>query len=117
MAINFSTDLYSPCQDTFGRPVTFSSKFGNTFTGVGRGIYRTDDINVVGLDGQIIGDQRTILDIRADEFPILPMQEDTLNIPAEPIAGLPALGDFQIVDLDDNGGGEITLTLRKVIVK
>lgn len=117
MAINMSTNLYDPCQDTFGRPVTFVSKTGNSYSGQGRGIYETDKYDVVTEDNVAMSDQFTFLDIRAAEFSVLPAQEDTLTIPAEPIVGLPAEGDFQVVDLDDNGGGEITLTLRKIMTK
>jgi hypothetical protein len=117
VAINFSTDVYAICQDTFGRPATFTSASGNSYSGTGRGIYRTDFLDVILEDNSTISDQQTIFDIRADEFPVLPAQDDTIDIPAEPISGLPALGQFQIVDLNDNGGGEITLTLRAITVK
>jgi hypothetical protein len=115
MAVNFSTDLYLIEQDTFGRPVTFTSKTGSSFSGQGRGIYDSDKLDFISENGTVVSDQQTILDIRAAEFPILPAQEDTINIPAEPITGLPALGDYEIIDLTDNGGGEVTLTLRKIV--
>jgi hypothetical protein len=115
MAINMSTNVYEVCQDTFGRPVTFTSKSGNSFSGAARGIYKSDDITVALEDGSLLQDQQTILDIRADEFSTLPVQDDTVNIPLEPIAGLPDLGDFQIIDVFHNGGGEVTLRLRKVV--
>jgi hypothetical protein len=114
VAINFSTDLYGPCQDTFGRPVTFTSTKGNSFSGPARGIYRSDEINIVLENGSIITDQQTILDIKTDEFSVLPVQDDTINIPFEPISGVPALGDFQIINLWHNGGGETTLVIRKI---
>lgn len=114
MAVNMSTLVYQHCQDIFGRPATFTSTLGNSFTGSGRGIYSTRPIDIALEDGSIFSDQQTIFDIRASEFSSLPVQGDFLNIPYEPVSGLPALGSFKISDTDDNGGGEITLTLVKV---
>lgn len=116
MAINMSTLVYSPCQDVYGRPVSFSSELGNSFSGFSRGIYSSDSINVILEDGSLFSDQRTILDIRTSEFSTLPVQGDTINIPAEPVSGLPALGNFQITDVSHNGGGEVTLTLKAIMV-
>jgi hypothetical protein len=115
MAVNMSTMVYLTCQQVYGRPVTFTSKSGNSFTGTGRGIYTTGPLDIVLEDGSVMSDQTTILDIRAAEFSTLPVQGDTLNIPYEPITGLPALGDYEVLDVDDNGGGEITLQLRKLL--
>jgi hypothetical protein len=114
MALNFSELVYGPCQDLFGRPVTFTSTLGNSFSGLGRGIYDSRTLSVVLEDGSLMSDQQTILDIRESEFPVLPVQDDRINIPADPLSGLPALGDFQVADLENNGGGEVTLTLRKI---
>ena len=64
---------------------------------------------------KITTDQRTIFDIRAAEFPVLPQQDDTVYIPEEPLSGLPELGNFEIINVWHNGGGEVTLQLRKVM--
>jgi hypothetical protein len=114
MAVNMSTMVYNPCQLVFGRPVTFMSTSGSSFQGIGRGIYDSRTLNVVLEDNSILSDQQTILDIRTDEFPVLPEQGDFINIPAEPISGLPALGDFEITNTFHNGGGEVTLELKAV---
>ena len=114
MAVNMSTMVYYPCQQVFGRPVTFSSK-GGGFTGSGRGIYDSRTLNVVLEDGSILGDQDTILDIRATEYSILPEQGDTINFPYDPASGLPALGAYEITNVWHNGGGEVTLQLRQVV--
>jgi hypothetical protein len=110
-----STEVYLVCQDTFGRPVTFTSTLGNSFSGPARGIYDSRTLNVVMEDGSLFSDQQTILDIRADEFPTLPVQADLINIPAEPVSGLPALGDFEITNVFHNGGGEVTLELKQLV--
>jgi len=114
MPVNMSTLVYLPCQELFGRPVTFTSKLGNSYSGANRGIYDSRTLNVVLEDGSILTDQDTILDIRTSEFPTLPVQGDLINIPYESFSGLPALGDFEITNVWHNGGGEITLQLRKL---
>lgn len=115
MAVNFSADLYSVCQDTFGRPAVFMSTSGNSYSGAARGIYESYDLNIPLENGSITTDQRTIFDIRAAEFPVLPQQDDTVYIPEEPLSGLPELGNFEIINVWHNGGGEVTLQLRKVM--
>jgi hypothetical protein len=114
MAVNMSTLVYSPCQIVFSRPVTFTSTLGNSFSGSARGIYDSRSIDVVLEDNSIISEQVTILDIRAVEYSVLPVQGDLVNIPYEPASGLPALGDFEITDVFNNGGGEVTLTLKVI---
>jgi hypothetical protein len=110
-----STAVYDICQDQFGRPVTFTSTLGNSFSGPARGIYDSRTLNVVMEDGSIFSDQQTILDIRTDEFATLPIQQDRINIPVDPVSGLPALGDFEITNVFHNGGGEITLELKQIV--
>lgn len=115
MAINMSRAVYNPCQYVFGRPAVFTSTLGNSFSGAGRGIYTSEDMNIVLEDGSIMSDQKTIFDIRAEEFPILPVQGDTLSIPFEPVSQTAAAGDFEITNAVHNGGGEVTLTLRAIV--
>jgi hypothetical protein len=107
-----STAVYEVCQNTYGRPVTFTSTLGNSFSGSARGIYDSRTLNVVMEDGSIFSDQQTILDIRTSEFSVLPMQGDFINVPLEPVSGLPDLGDFEITNVFHNGGGEVTLELK-----
>jgi hypothetical protein len=115
MAVNFSTLIYMQTQDVFGRPVNFTSTLGNSFTGGNRGIYDSRTLNVMLEDGSIFSDQQTILDIRASEFSVLPVQGDTIDIPPEPISGLPAEGGFEITNVFHNGGGEVTLELKALV--
>ena len=46
----------------------------------------------------------------------MPVQGDQINIPAEPMSGLPALGGFEITNVYHNGGGEVTLELKALKV-
>lgn len=111
MAINFSPAVYQICQDTFGRPVSFA---GAGYAGPGRGIYNSDKLETINEEGSVMVEQQTILDIREDEYPTLPVQGDTVTIPAEPISGLPDEGTFQIIKVTNNSGGEVTLQLREI---
>lgn len=116
MAVNWSQNLYLPCQNVFGRPVTITPVKSQPGAPAyqARGIYNTVDIDVQTEDGAILSDQRTILDIRLAEYAIHPIQEDLIDIPDDPVSGVPAEGQFDVQDVDDNGGGEYTLTLRRV---
>jgi hypothetical protein len=115
MAVNMSTFVYMPCQEVFGRPVSFTSTLGNSYSGMNRGIYDSRSLNVLLEDGSILSDQQTILDIRTSEFGVLPVQGDVIDIPAEPISGLPPVGSFMITDVFHNGGGEVTLSLKAMV--
>jgi hypothetical protein len=63
------------------------------------------------MDNSIYSDQKTILDIRESEFPLIPLRGDRVVIPAD-CNGVNQ-GEWEIIDSDTNGGGETTLTLRK----
>ena len=116
MAVNFSDLVYLPNFDMFARPIVVTPlasqpgvpSFSN------RGIYDTRPIDVQAEDGSIVSDQQTILDVRDEEFGTVPTQLDRINIPADPDAG-PALGDFEVVLTEANGGGETTLVIRKLV--
>lgn len=113
MAINWSTQVYAPQYTTFARPVTFLPTKSQPLEGAfgGRGIYGTVSVDVIGEDQTIISDARTILDVLEADFTVVPMQGDRVTIPAH--IGMPALGEFEIIDANTNGGGETTLFLRK----
>jgi hypothetical protein len=112
MAINYSTMVYIHAQNTFSRPVTFTPKSGDPFAG--RGIMDIDPIDVLAEDGSVVSETRVVLDIRDDEYTVMPVQGDRVDVPAD-ISGIPAQGAFYIVDSDPNGGGETTLTLRRIV--
>lgn len=116
MAVNFSTDVYLPAQELFGRAVTVtpvaSQPGAPAFAA--RGILDIEAIDVQALDSSIISETRIILDIRDVEFAVVPLQGDIVAVPANP-AGLAAEGSFEVIDADPNGGGETTLTLRRLV--
>jgi hypothetical protein len=113
--INFSEQVYLQTQNTYGRPVTItplaSQPNGQPY--VTRGIFEMEAMDVAAMDGSIISETRVILDIREAEFTVLPLQGDLVDVPAN--SGLPAEGQFEVMDADPNGGGETTLTLRHIV--
>lgn len=115
MALDFSTLVYDPGYSVFARAVTINPSVSqpNQPSYAARGIFSTQPIDVATENGAILSDQVTILDILEREFAILPAQGDTINIPSS--GTLPALGDYEVIDLSTNGGGETTLVIRKVM--
>jgi hypothetical protein len=114
MALNFSTLVYLPTQDIFGRPVIITPIVSQPGAASyrARGIFGTRDMAIPAEDGSLISDQQTILDIRESEFAIQPRQRDQIFIPRD--GNIPEEGDFEIVDTSTNGGGETTLVIRTI---
>jgi hypothetical protein len=115
MALDYSTLVYLPSFDMFARPVTIlplASQPGMPQYGA-RGIFDTDDVNVFIEDGTIFADHKTFIDIREAEFSVVPEQLDQVFIPADVNAGR-ELGWYEVTDACTNGGGETTLTLRRI---
>jgi hypothetical protein len=115
MPVNFSDLVYLPNFDMFARAITITpvaSQAGQP-SYASRGIFDTVPIDVVALDGSILSEQRTILDVRDVELAVLPIQGDQVAIPAD--GGLPDAGNWEVIDSVRNGGGETTLTLRKLM--
>jgi ribosomal protein S8E len=114
MAINFSVTNYLPAQNIFGRSITvypIKSQPGEPAY-VARGILETRGTAIQTDAGMVVmSDQETILDIREAEFGVMPVQGDLIEIPAE--NSIPAAGTFEITDAAWNGGGEVTLTIRR----
>ncbi len=113
MAVNFSTLLYLPNFDMWSVPVTVRPSVSQPGAPdyAARGIFDTDDVDIAALDGSLISDQKTILDILEAEFTTLPVQGDHVVIPFD-CNGKPQ-GEFEVIDSNTNGGGETTLTLRR----
>jgi hypothetical protein len=117
MAVNFSTNLYAAEQDEFGQPIIVTPIASQPGQGSyqNRGIYDSGGMNIMLEDGSLFSDQHTILDIRTEEYAVPPKQGDQINIPYDPASGLPAVGDFEVTNVIDNGGGELTLELKKIV--
>jgi len=114
MAINFSTMVYFPAMNTFAVPCTFYPVMSRP--GVGpidaRGILSTQELNILAEDGSIVASKKTIFDILMAEFDVLPQQMDQVYIPYD-CNGEPR-GLYEIIDRSENGGGQMTFTLREM---
>jgi hypothetical protein len=114
MAIDFATVVYLPGFDTFARTITvYPVKSQPVMPSYdARGIYDTRGTAIQTDAGMVVmSDQETILDIRDNEFDVIPVQGDRIDIPAD--GNIPAAGMFEVTDAASNGGGETTLTIRK----
>jgi len=114
MGVDFPFWVYSPCFDTFARQVTFYplKSRPNVAAFAARGIFDTNELDVQGMDAEIITDSRTELDIFMPEWSVYPTQGDVVDIPFEDdIDG----GLFFVSDVHGHGnaGGELTLTLQR----
>ena len=118
MGQDWSADVYDPCQSAFGRDVwinPLTSQPGSPAY-LARGIYNHNRMNILLEDGSVFVEQETILDIRMVEFPVLPVQNDEVTIPADPMTtDMNAPGDFTVTSVWENGGGELSLHLRKKV--
>src|SRR5215211_2047600 len=104
MALDFSELLLVPNFNLYARPCTFYAitQGGGTYTQRAdkpsfhlRCIYATQAIDIIGQDGQVRAEQKTWIDIREREWPLLPEQRDRVFIPAD--GNLPELGMFEIL--------------------
>lgn len=113
MAVDFNNDLYKQVMDVFARPVIVTPVVSQPGAPAynNRAYYDTRELDVMTEDGGIFSDARSYIDIRIDEYPVLPMQGDYIDIPTHLVAG----GTFEVQDLAGNGnaGGMITVQLKK----
>ena len=62
----------------------------------------------------LLSDQETIIDIREREFAVTPKQGDQIDVPEyEGITDM--VGLYEVTDAAWNGGGEVTLSVRKIV--
>lgn len=117
MGIDFSTLVYLPNYDFWGRDIIVTPIKSNPSASAygARGIYNSGAIDIMTEAGNIVSDNETTLDIRDNEFfdigQPLPIQGDLITIPAD--GNVPAAGDFEVTDTNAGDGGETTLAIRK----
>jgi len=114
MGVDFATWVYLPNFDLFARSLTFYplKSQPNSPSFQARGIFDTNEIDIIGMNSEIITDSRTELDIFMPEWPVYPVQGDVVDIAWEDdVDG----GLFQVADVHGHGnaGGELTLTLAR----
>ena len=113
MGIDQSVAVYLPNFNFWARDI-YITPVASQGVGVvaykARGIWSSNKVDVMLDEGSSISDQYKLLFIRTREFAIPPKQNDLVNIPAD--GDVPAEGDFQIIDVNDNGGGQLELQLH-----
>jgi hypothetical protein len=121
MGTDWSNLVAAPLYDQFSRPIIVTPIVSQPGAPAysARGIFDTDEMDYPGLDGSIISNSRTRLDLKINEFAIIPQQDDIIDIPPDPNSDI-AGGMFEVVDsagFDNvgNAGGEISLTLRRIM--
>jgi hypothetical protein len=118
MAVNFGIEVYAANYAEWARPISvkpIGSQPGMPSYSA-RGIYHTGAVFVPLEDSSLLSDQQTTLDVLEAEFAVIPAQHDLISIPMDPASGLPPLPDYEVVDVSSNGGGETTLTLKKLVI-
>jgi hypothetical protein len=125
MGLDFSSLVYYPCQEIFGRPVTVTPvvSLPGQAAYAARGIYGTRALIIEGgIAGAEFSDQQTVLYIREVDFPATPQQGDHIAIPND--GSIPPPGrvspndpptEFVVTDAPFNGGGETTLVLQRIV--
>jgi hypothetical protein len=119
MALDFSLLIYQATQDVFGRPINVTavnSRGGAAYSA--RGIVDTRSTVIQTEAGMVVlSDQETICDIRERDVEFegsVPVQGDIIEVPPDgDITDM--VGTYKVTDAAWNGGGEITLTLQKLI--
>jgi hypothetical protein len=116
VAINFSNTLYFKAWDVFARPITVTPTVSQpgapAYTN--RAYYDEKETDVLGEDGSVFSDRKVYIDIRIEEFTVLPMQGDGIDVPYH--EGSPG-GTYVVADLGGagNAGGIISITLKEVV--
>ncbi len=116
MGLDYSNTVYAVVFAEFARPCTINpivsqpsgAAYGN------RCIWHSDMLDFMSEAGALVSDQRTSIDIREEEYPIIPQQGDQVTIPPDLGGEGAAKGTFEVTDVSSNGGGETTLMLKKI---
>src|SRR5215467_6673430 len=114
MGLDYPFWVYQPCYETFARSITFYPMVSQPGVAgfAARGIFDTNETDVIAMDGSIYTDAKTELDIFMAEWAVYPRQGDIVDIPFEDdIDG----GVFVVSDVQGfgNAGGELSLTLQR----
>ena len=115
MGLDYSTSIYLPNYNLLARAIVVTPAVSQPSAAPywTRGIYNTEKLDVTAEDGSILTDHRTYVDVLEAEFGVVPTQGDLVDIPAD-TGAMGAMGQFEIINVWHNGGGETTLTLRKI---
>jgi hypothetical protein len=111
MTVDFSRLVLNPAMLTFGRTVTIDPLWSQPGQPPyqARGVFSSDPFPIVGLDGQVLSDQKTTLGIRLADWggAPAPAPRDTITISFE---GQTAT--WYVSNCEEDGQGGSMLTLR-----
>lgn len=113
MAFDFEGTVLATTVGQFARPIVVfpvASQPGEPPYNA-RGVFSSKPVDVMTEGGAVYSDQVSTLGIRYSEFLFRPLARDWVTIPAN--GTYPALGDYEIQDVDDDGEGHAKLTLKK----
>jgi hypothetical protein len=113
MGVDFSTLILQPNYDTWARDMQFTPLTSQPGAGAywARGILRSQGTMIsTGEEWVELSDQKPEIDIREAEFTVLPQQGDLIYVPDD---GNMRGGTFEVTDVSHNGGGEMTMNVRK----
>ena len=110
MTVDFSRLVLNPCMLTFARTVTIDPVMSNPGSAPyqTRGVFSSDPFPVMGLDGQVLSDQKTTLGIRLADWGGMPapLPRDIITIT---YAGQTATWFVSNCEEDGQGGSMLTL--------
>lgn len=115
MGHNWADEVYAVAQGEFGREIWINPLASQPGAPAyqARGIYNHNRMNLTLEDGSTFVEHETICDVLITDFVVLPQQNDELTIPVDPFGMQSAPGDFLITSTWENGGGELSLHLKK----
>ena len=111
--LDFDGIVLTTLQSTFSRPIVITPLVSQPSVGAyaARGVYSTNPVDLVAIPDAVLSDQHPAVWIRMNEFPIMPMAGDQLEIP--PHLTMPTAGKFEVLDVDSWANGKAVLTLKK----
>ena len=115
MGIDYSTTILLPNYDFWARDIMVTPVASQPGAPPywSRAIYDSQALlRLLHEDVAALSDQQPVLDIREIEYSVLPQQGDLIEVPAD-VGAMGAVGPLEVTDTYTNGGGEMTLVVRK----
>lgn len=111
--IDFAALALGPGIAAFARPIRFTPERSQRGAPAyaARGVWTSRNVEVPTEDGRILNTRVLTLGVRLSEFAVTPKTRDLVEIPAA--GSLPAEGQLWIEDIDLDGQGGATFTLKR----
>lgn len=107
--IDFDALVLAPTVGAFARPVRVNPGLAAAFDA--RGVWASRSVDVATEDGGVLNTRVLTLGIRLSEWQAPPKKRMRIEIPAA--GSLPAEGILQVDDVDLDGQGGASLTLKR----